>query len=135
MSLAFVWVCFFSVVVSLHEVMTTVPSVLLPALTPGTGVAVYAGLVGALLLCVILVLCVGVLAYRRRCRHLHGDITDSSSALAAAFHPSNYKPPRQGRSAVKQSPPHTICHCDYFQNFSLIFHRLHGNTVAQFISL
>uniref|UniRef100_A0A8C2ZGD3 Netrin receptor UNC5 n=1 Tax=Cyclopterus lumpus TaxID=8103 RepID=A0A8C2ZGD3_CYCLU len=58
------------------------------------GVAVYAGLVGALLLCVILVLCVGVLAYRRRCRHLHGDITDSSSALTAAFHPGNYKPPR-----------------------------------------
>uniref|UniRef100_G3NN06 Netrin receptor UNC5 n=1 Tax=Gasterosteus aculeatus aculeatus TaxID=481459 RepID=G3NN06_GASAC len=64
-------------------------------LAPGTSVAVYAGLVGALLLCVILVLCVGVLAYRRRCRHLHGDITDSSSALTAAFHPGNYKPPRQ----------------------------------------
>uniref|UniRef100_A0A8C2ZGK8 Netrin receptor UNC5 n=1 Tax=Cyclopterus lumpus TaxID=8103 RepID=A0A8C2ZGK8_CYCLU len=64
------------------------------ALAPGMGVAVYAGLVGALLLCVILVLCVGVLAYRRRCRHLHGDITDSSSALTAAFHPGNYKPPR-----------------------------------------
>ncbi|XP_074532281.1 netrin receptor UNC5B isoform X1 [Halichoeres trimaculatus] len=64
-------------------------------LAPGMGVAVYAGLVGALLLCVILVLCVGVLAYRRRCRHLHGDITDSSSALTAAFHPGNYKPPRQ----------------------------------------
>ncbi|XP_031435049.1 netrin receptor UNC5B [Clupea harengus] len=59
------------------------------------GVAVYAGLIGALLLCVLLVLCVGVLAYRRRCRHLHGDITDSSSALTAAFHPGNYKPPRQ----------------------------------------
>ncbi|KAM8859912.1 netrin receptor UNC5B isoform 5-T5 [Spinachia spinachia] len=65
------------------------------ALAPGMSVAVYAGLVGALLLCVILVLCVGVLAYRRRCRHLHGDITDSSSALTAAFHPGNYKPPRQ----------------------------------------
>lgn len=71
--------------------------VLLSALAPDTGVAVYAGLVGALLLCVILVLCVGVLAYRRRCRHLHGDITDSSSALTAAFHPGNYKPSRQGR--------------------------------------
>uniref|UniRef100_A0AAY4DXU3 Netrin receptor UNC5 n=1 Tax=Denticeps clupeoides TaxID=299321 RepID=A0AAY4DXU3_9TELE len=59
------------------------------------GVVVYVGLVGALLLCVLLVLCVGVLAYRRRCRHLHGDITDSSSALTAAFHPGNYKPPRQ----------------------------------------
>ncbi|KAL0983711.1 hypothetical protein UPYG_G00131670 [Umbra pygmaea] len=58
-------------------------------LDPGTGVAVYAGLVGALLLCVVLVLCVGVLAWRRSCRHLHGDITDSSSALTATF---NYKP-------------------------------------------
>lgn len=64
-------------------------------LDPGAGVAVYAGLVGALLLCVVLVLCVAVLAYRRSCRHLHGDITDSSSALTAAFHPGNYKPPRQ----------------------------------------
>ncbi|XP_042593017.1 netrin receptor UNC5B isoform X1 [Cyprinus carpio] len=61
----------------------------------GAGVAVYAGLVGALLLCVILVLCVGILVYRRSCRHLHGEITDSSSALTAAFHPGNYKPPRQ----------------------------------------
>ncbi|XP_067092854.1 netrin receptor UNC5B isoform X4 [Osmerus mordax] len=64
-------------------------------LEPGMGVAVYAGLVGALLLCGVLVLCVGILAYRRRCRHLHGDITDSSSALTAAFHPGNYKAPRQ----------------------------------------
>lgn len=83
--------------ISLYYVLTVSPHVLLSALAPGTGVAVYAGLVGALLLCVILVLCVGVLAYRRRCRHLHGDITDSSSALTAAFHPGNYKPPRQGR--------------------------------------
>uniref|UniRef100_A0A6Q2Y6V7 Netrin receptor UNC5 n=1 Tax=Esox lucius TaxID=8010 RepID=A0A6Q2Y6V7_ESOLU len=60
--------------------------------TRSMGVAVYSGLVGALLLCVVLVLCVGVLAYRRSCRHLHGDITDSSSALTATF---NYKPPRQ----------------------------------------
>ncbi|XP_028324543.1 netrin receptor UNC5B isoform X4 [Gouania willdenowi] len=65
---------------------------------PTMGVAVYTGLVVALLLSVILLLCVGVLAYRRRCRHLHGDITDSSSALTAAFHPGNYKPPRQDHS-------------------------------------
>uniref|UniRef100_A0AAX7UKQ5 Netrin receptor UNC5 n=1 Tax=Astatotilapia calliptera TaxID=8154 RepID=A0AAX7UKQ5_ASTCA len=58
------------------------------------GVAVYTVLV-ALPLSVIMALCVGVLAYRRRCRHLHGDITDSSSALTTAFHPGNYKPPRQ----------------------------------------
>uniref|UniRef100_A0A8K9WS61 Netrin receptor UNC5 n=1 Tax=Oncorhynchus mykiss TaxID=8022 RepID=A0A8K9WS61_ONCMY len=64
-------------------------------LDPGIGVMVYAGLVGALLLSVVLVLCVGVLAYRRNCHHLQGDITDSSSALTAAFHPGNYKPPRQ----------------------------------------
>ncbi|XP_076830999.1 netrin receptor UNC5B isoform X3 [Brachyhypopomus gauderio] len=68
---------------------------LCPALDSGAGVALYAGLVGALLLCVILVLSVGILAYRRSCRRLHGDITDSSSALTAAFHPGNYKPPRQ----------------------------------------
>uniref|UniRef100_A0A672R8M3 Netrin receptor UNC5 n=1 Tax=Sinocyclocheilus grahami TaxID=75366 RepID=A0A672R8M3_SINGR len=65
------------------------------SLGSGAGVAVYAGLVGALLLCVILVLCVGILVYRRSCHHLHGEITDSSSALTAAFHPGNYKPPRQ----------------------------------------
>uniref|UniRef100_A0AAQ4RHA6 Netrin receptor UNC5 n=1 Tax=Gasterosteus aculeatus aculeatus TaxID=481459 RepID=A0AAQ4RHA6_GASAC len=82
-------------------------------LAPGTSVAVYAGLVGALLLCVILVLCVGVLAYRRRCRHLHGDITDSSSALTAAFHPGNYKPPRQEQllsSAVPTDNTHPLPH-------------------------
>ena len=77
-------------------VLTACVSALLSALAPGLGVAVYAGLVVALLLSVVMALCVGVLAYRRRCRHLHGDITDSSSALTAAFHPGNYKPPRQG---------------------------------------
>uniref|UniRef100_A0A7N8YA66 Netrin receptor UNC5 n=1 Tax=Mastacembelus armatus TaxID=205130 RepID=A0A7N8YA66_9TELE len=84
-------------------------------LAPGMGVAVYAGLVGALLLCVILVLCVGVLAYRRRCRHLHGDITDSSSALTAAFHPGNYKPPRQGEFTDAHAPSRTyIIQCTLF---------------------
>lgn len=68
------------------------------------GVAVYTGLVVALLLCVILALCVGGLVYRRRRRHLHGDITDSSSALTTAFHPGNYKPPRQGEFT------HTLSH-------------------------
>uniref|UniRef100_A0A8C7MXV4 Netrin receptor UNC5 n=1 Tax=Oncorhynchus kisutch TaxID=8019 RepID=A0A8C7MXV4_ONCKI len=74
---------------------------------PGMGVTVYAGLVGALLLCVVLVLCVGVLAYRRNCRHLHGDITDSSSALTTAFQPGNYKPPRQDNPHVlhPSAPP------------------------------
>ncbi|XP_035387686.1 netrin receptor UNC5B isoform X1 [Electrophorus electricus] len=76
-------------------------------LDSGTGAAVYAGLVGVLLLCVILVLGVGILAYRRSCRHLHGDITDSSSALTAAFHPGNYKPPRQDNPHLPHSsaPP------------------------------
>uniref|UniRef100_A0A8C5HUW5 Netrin receptor UNC5 n=1 Tax=Gouania willdenowi TaxID=441366 RepID=A0A8C5HUW5_GOUWI len=73
---------------------------------PTMGVAVYTGLVVALLLSVILLLCVGVLAYRRRCRHLHGDITDSSSALTAAFHPGNYKPPRQGHFTLMQTSIH-----------------------------
>lgn len=68
----------------------------------GTGVAMYARLVGALLLCVILVLSVGILAYRRSCRHFNRDITDSSSALAAAFHPG--KPPRQGETSLSVSP-------------------------------
>uniref|UniRef100_A0A8C6NP63 Netrin receptor UNC5 n=1 Tax=Nothobranchius furzeri TaxID=105023 RepID=A0A8C6NP63_NOTFU len=69
------------------------------------GVAVYTGLVVALLLSVVMALCVGVLAYRRRCRHLHGDITDSSSALTAAFHPGNYKPPRQDNPLHPSAPP------------------------------
>ncbi|KAL2082978.1 hypothetical protein ACEWY4_020751 [Coilia grayii] len=78
------------------------------SLGAGSSVAVYGGLVGALLLCVLLILCVGVLAYRHRCRHLHGDITDSSSALTAAFHPGNYKPPRQGDyTADTPIPPPT----------------------------
>ncbi|XP_014896240.1 netrin receptor UNC5B isoform X3 [Poecilia latipinna] len=74
-------------------------------LSPGMGVAVYTGLVVALLLTVVMALGVGVLAYRRRCRHLHGDITDSSSALTAAFHPGNYKPPRQDNPLHPSAPP------------------------------
>ncbi|MEQ2174082.1 hypothetical protein GOODEAATRI_004129 [Goodea atripinnis] len=69
------------------------------------GVAVYTGLVVALLLTVVMALGVGVLAYRRRCRHLHGDIADSSSALTAAFHPGNYKPPRQDNPLHPSAPP------------------------------
>lgn len=121
------------------------PTVPVPvsALAPGSGVAVYAGLVGALLLCVILVLCVGVLAYRRRCRHLHGDITDSSSALTAAFHPGNYKPPRQGVQTLTHTHTHTqgklaLFFCDVvIVAFQLFPHctRLHKNTLRQFISL
>ncbi len=131
-SLGFVSVCFH---VSLYDVFTACLSIPLSALAPGMGVAVYAGLVGALLLCVILVLCVGVLAYRRRCRHLHGDITDSSSALTAAFHPGNYKPPRQGRFTHSHANSHicpaihinqyafrhtvsSLYHCVYFLSFS-----------------
>lgn len=93
-------------------------SVPLSAVAPGMGVAVYAGLVGALLLCAILVLCVGVLAYRRRCRHLHGDITDSSSALTAAFHPGNYKPPRQGE--FTHTYIHTFSHKQLCTQFHLL---------------
>ncbi|XP_071247469.1 netrin receptor UNC5B-b-like [Salvelinus alpinus] len=74
-------------------------------LDPGMGVTVYAGLVGALLLCVVLVLCVGVLAYRRNCRHLHGDITDSSSALTTAFQPGNYKPRQDNPHLLHPSAP------------------------------
>ncbi|XP_023183182.1 netrin receptor UNC5B isoform X3 [Xiphophorus maculatus] len=74
-------------------------------LSPGMGVAVYTGLVVALLLTVVMALGVGVLAYRRRCRHLHGDITDSSSALTAAFHPGNYKAPRQDNPLHPSAPP------------------------------
>lgn len=92
-SLADVNVCF-----HLSLLMMFWLSVPLSALAPGMGVAVYTVLV-ALPLSVIMALCVGVLAYRRRCRHLHGDITDSSSALTTAFHPGNYKPPRQGEFA------------------------------------
>uniref|UniRef100_A0A8C6V6H5 Netrin receptor UNC5 n=1 Tax=Neogobius melanostomus TaxID=47308 RepID=A0A8C6V6H5_9GOBI len=92
-------------------------------LAPGMGVAVYAGLMGALLLCVILVLCVGVLAYRRRCRHLHADITDSSSALTAAFHPGNYKPPRQDNTHPlhPSAPPDLTATAGHFRGplFSL----------------
>lgn len=116
----FIFIC---VSVCAHVVLTLCSPVPVSALAPGMGVAVYAGLVGALLLCVILVLCVGVLAYRRRCRHLHGDITDSSSALTAAFHPGNYKPPRQGtlmHTHTQTHSPHRfyLSACVYFHYYS-----------------
>lgn len=114
-------------------------SIPLSALAPGMGVAVYAGLVGALLLCVILVLCVAVLAYRRRCRHLHGDITDSSSALTAAFHPGNYKPPRQGEFTHANSHVHTVTldfsvlHLFFIFTTSLVFAPRHRSCTIHFI--
>ena len=121
--------------VSLYCVLTVCLSLPLSALAPGMGVAVYAGLVGALLLCVILVLCVGVLAYRRRCRHLHGDITDSSSALTAAFHPGNYKPPRQGRFTHINSHVLILSFCLFSQLFIFSFTPVHRSTYSQYISL
>ncbi|XP_066549211.1 netrin receptor UNC5B [Amia ocellicauda] len=59
-----------------------------------SNVALYAGLVVALFLSLAILLAVGVVVYRRSCRDLDSDITDSSAALTAGFHPINYKPPR-----------------------------------------
>uniref|UniRef100_W5MQW5 Netrin receptor UNC5 n=1 Tax=Lepisosteus oculatus TaxID=7918 RepID=W5MQW5_LEPOC len=58
-------------------------------------VALYAGLVVAILLSFVILMVVGVVVYRRHCRDFDTDITDSSAALTAGFHPINYKPPRQ----------------------------------------
>ncbi|KAK6487394.1 netrin receptor UNC5B-b-like [Huso huso] len=57
-------------------------------------VALYAGLVVALFIFLVIMMAVGVVVYRRTCRDFDTDVTDSSAALTGGFHPINYKPPR-----------------------------------------
>ncbi|KGL83434.1 Netrin receptor UNC5B, partial [Tinamus guttatus] len=57
-------------------------------------VALYAGLVVAVFVFVVILMAVGVVVYRRRCRDFDTDITDSSAALTSGFHPVNFKTSR-----------------------------------------
>ncbi|KAG7265461.1 hypothetical protein CRUP_026381 [Coryphaenoides rupestris] len=72
-------------------------------LAPGMGVAVYAGLVGALLLCVILVLCVGVLAYHNP-HLLHPSAPPDLTAGAGTFR----GPLFSMQQAMNDGSPHKI---------------------------
>ncbi|XP_068807035.1 netrin receptor UNC5B isoform X3 [Struthio camelus] len=64
-------------------------------LLEGTGdVALYAGLVVAIFVFIVILMAVGVVVYRRRCRDFDADITDSSAALTGGFHPVNFKTSR-----------------------------------------
>lgn len=58
--------------------------------------ALYAGLVVSLFV-VVAVFMVGVVVYRRNCRDLDTDITDSSAALTGGFHPVNFKTARPSK--------------------------------------
>uniref|UniRef100_A0A8B9NA13 Netrin receptor UNC5 n=1 Tax=Accipiter nisus TaxID=211598 RepID=A0A8B9NA13_9AVES len=57
-------------------------------------VALYAGLVVAIFVFIVILMAVGVVVYRRRCRDFDTDITDSSAALTGGFHPVNFKTSR-----------------------------------------
>uniref|UniRef100_A0A8C3PLB2 Netrin receptor UNC5 n=1 Tax=Calidris pygmaea TaxID=425635 RepID=A0A8C3PLB2_9CHAR len=57
-------------------------------------VALYAGLVVAIFVFIVILMAVGVVVYRRRCRDFDTDITDSSAALTGGFHPANFKTSR-----------------------------------------
>ncbi|KAH0623541.1 hypothetical protein JD844_006400 [Phrynosoma platyrhinos] len=57
-------------------------------------VALYAGLVVAIFIFIIILMAVGVVVYRRSCRDFDTDITDSSAALTGGFHPVNFKTSR-----------------------------------------
>lgn len=59
--------------------------------------ALYAGLVVAIFVVVAVLLVVGVVVYRRNCRDLDTDITDSSAALTSGFHPVNFKTTRPSK--------------------------------------
>jgi len=59
-------------------------------------VALYAGLVVAIFVFIVILMAVGVVVYRRRCRDFDTDITDSSAALTGGFHPVNFKTARHG---------------------------------------
>uniref|UniRef100_A0A452I314 Netrin receptor UNC5 n=1 Tax=Gopherus agassizii TaxID=38772 RepID=A0A452I314_9SAUR len=57
-------------------------------------VALYAGLVVAIFVFVVILMAIGVVVYRRSCRDFDTDITDSSAALTGGFHPVNFKTSR-----------------------------------------
>ncbi|XP_020638842.3 netrin receptor UNC5B isoform X2 [Pogona vitticeps] len=57
-------------------------------------VALYAGLVVAIFIFIVILMAVGVVVYRRSCREFDTDITDSSAALTGGFHPVNFKTSR-----------------------------------------
>lgn len=59
--------------------------------------ALYAGLVVSILVVVAVLMVVGVVVYRRKCRDLDTDITDSSAALTGGFHPVNFKTARPSK--------------------------------------
>lgn len=60
--------------------------------------ALYAGLVVAIFVFIVILMAVGVVVYRRRCRDFDTDITDSSAALTGGFHPVNFKTSRHGKT-------------------------------------
>lgn len=69
-----------------------------PAVLESSGdVALYAGLVVSILVVVAVLMVVGVVVYRRNCRDLDTDITDSSAALTGGFHPVNFKTARPSK--------------------------------------
>uniref|UniRef100_A0A4W3GQX4 Netrin receptor UNC5 n=1 Tax=Callorhinchus milii TaxID=7868 RepID=A0A4W3GQX4_CALMI len=62
------------------------------SIKPATAdVALYAGLVVAVFIFVIILLVVGIIVYKRSCRDFDTDITDSSAALTGGFQPVNFK--------------------------------------------
>ncbi|XP_069096669.1 netrin receptor UNC5B isoform X1 [Pleurodeles waltl] len=63
-------------------------------------VALYAGLVVAVFIFIILLMVIGIVVYRRNCREFDTDITDSSAALTGGFHPVNFKTSRQDNSQL-----------------------------------
>uniref|UniRef100_A0A8C5PNP8 Netrin receptor UNC5 n=1 Tax=Leptobrachium leishanense TaxID=445787 RepID=A0A8C5PNP8_9ANUR len=63
-------------------------------------VALYAGLVVAIFIVIIILMAVGIVLYRRNCRDFDTDITDSSAALTGGFHPVNFKTSRHDNSQL-----------------------------------
>lgn len=60
--------------------------------------ALYAGIVVSILVVVAVLMVVAVVVYRRSCRDLDTDITDSSAALTGGFHPVNFKTARPSKT-------------------------------------
>lgn len=70
-----------------------------PAVLESSGdVALYAGIVVAILVVAAVLMVVAVVVYRRNCRDLDTDITDSSAALTGGFHPVNFKTARPSKT-------------------------------------
>ncbi|KFZ62063.1 Netrin receptor UNC5B, partial [Podiceps cristatus] len=71
-------------------------------------VALYAGLVVAIFVFIVILMAVGVVVYRRRCRDFDTDSTDSSAALTGGLPPPSMQPDLTASAGVYRGPMYAL---------------------------